>query len=215
MRIIIRLLAGLLIITAVSSWSFAENDGWYTEGDNAHRTRIKVTLVNTLDFDRTDCPVVIPREELSLRDVHEMAITVVDPSLPARPLPSSEVLKWQGGHNIREETNGQQLFYQADDLDKDGVWDELFFITDIKAREKKTFYLYIGFNQRGWMQHSTHAAIGSYCHHLMPFWESEHVGWKFWYTDTCDVYGKRKPRLMSTELYMMNRNGYGVDYDDG
>ena len=187
-------------------------DGWYTEGDYAHSTRIKLTIVNTLDIDRQSCPIVITRDELPLKDLMEMGVTVVDPSLPARPMPSKEVLIRQDGHNIREETNGQQLSYQMDDHDKDGVWDELFFQTDLKANERKTMYLYIGFNQRGWMEHGTHANIGSYCHHLMPFWESAHVGWKLWYTDTCDVFGKRKGVLMSNLLYMKNLDGYGVSY---
>ena len=211
---ILPIMAALFIAGALTV--FADmRDAWYTEGNNAHTTRIEITLVNTLDIERTDCPITIPRETLPIRDIHEMAITVVDPSLPARPTPPDSVLKWQGGHNIREETNGQQLFYQCDDLNKDGVWDELFFITNLKPHERKKMYLYIGFNQRGWNPHTTHGAIGSYCHHLIPVWESEHVGWKLWYAETCDVYGKREPQLMSTELYMKNRNGYGVDYDDG
>jgi hypothetical protein len=122
------------------------------------------------------------------------------------------VLLRQGGHNIRAETNGQQLYYQADDLDKDGIWDELFFQTDMKARERRKIYLYIGFNQQGWMEHGTHANIGSYCHHLIPFWESGHVGWKLWYTDSCDVYGKRKSILISNMLYMENMDGYGASF---
>jgi hypothetical protein len=203
----IMLLSGLIVSSGCMA---AANNGWYTEGSNAHTTRIELTLVNTLDFDRTSCPVVIPREQLPLRDLMEMGITVVDPSLPARPMPSPEVLRRQGGHNIRAETNGQQLSYQADDLDKDGVWDELFFQANLKARERKTIYLYIGFNQQGWMEHGTHANIGSYCHHLIPFWESAHVGWKLWYTDSCDVYGKRKGVLMSNLLYMNNLDGYNV-----
>jgi len=212
------LLAGIVISCVIAivilhaAVSHAAGDGWYIEGRNAHTTRIKITLINSLDFDRNDCPVTITRDEIPLKDIHEMAVTVVDPSLPARPMPSAEVLRRQGGHNIREETNGQQLFYQMDDLDKDGVWDELFFQTDLKARERKTMYLYIGFNQNGWMEHGTHAAIGSYCHHLIPFWESANVGWKLWYPDTCDVFGKRKPVLMSNLLYMKNFDGYGVSY---
>ena len=215
MRCLTILLVSFVFVSTGVNGTFAAGNGWYTEGDNAHKIRIKITLINTLDFDREECPIVIPREVLPIRDIHEMAVTVVDPSLPSRPMPSKEVLRWQGGHNIREETNGQQLFYQCDDLDKDGVWDELYFQTNIKAGERKTMYLYIGFNQRGWMKHGTHAAIGSYCHHLMPFWESANVGWKHWYTDTADVFGKRVPGLMANVLYMDNRNGYGVDYDHG
>jgi len=97
-----------------------------------------------------------------------------------------------------------------DDLDKDGIWDELFFQTDIKANSEKTIYVYLGENIRGWNKHLTHANIGSYARHLMPFWESENVGWKIWFANAVDVYAKRKPVLMSNQLYMENLDGYGV-----
>ena len=212
MRSVICFVLVSIMVNVYAVRTLDADDGWYTEGDNAHTTRIKLTLINALDFDRKDCPITITRDEMPLKDLHEMGVTVVNPSLPPRPMPSPEVLRIQGGHNIREETSGQQLYYQMDDLDRDGVWDELFFQTDMKAHEHKTIYLYIGFNQRGWMEHGTHAAIGSYCHHLIPFWESAHVGWKLWYPDTCDVFGKRKACLMSNLLYMKNINGYGVSY---
>ena len=50
----------------------------------------------------------------------------------------------------------------------------------------------------------THANIGSYARHQMPFWESENVGWKIWFANALDVYAKRKPVLMSNHLYMEN-----------
>ncbi len=96
------------------------------------------------------------------------------------------------------------------DLDKDGIWDELFFQVDIEANSTKTIYIYLGENIRGWNKHFTHANIGSYCPHQMPFWESENVGWKIWFANCCDVYAKRKPVLMSNHLYMDNLDGYGV-----
>jgi len=76
-------------------------------------------------------------------------------------------------------------------------------------------YIYIGFSQRGWNEHGTHAAIASYCRHLIPFWESGNVGWKLWYPTDCDVFGKRKEILMSCEMYIKNLNGYSVPYDYG
>jgi hypothetical protein len=36
------------------------------------------------------------------------------------------------------------------------------------------------------------------------------VGWKIWFANCCDVYAKRKPGLMSNQLYMENLDGYGV-----
>jgi hypothetical protein len=146
--------------------------------------------------------------------VHEFSITLVDPSLPGRSEPSNEVFQRQGGHEARGETNGAWIPYQLDDLDQDGLWDELFFMTDFEPHENKAFYLYIGFQNQGWQAHRTHAAIGSYVRHTVPFWESEEIGWKLWFPTDIDVFGKRRPLLMSHRLYMDNLDGYGVSYVD-
>ncbi len=219
MRSIIRLLIVSAIVFSCAVTISMADDGWYSEGNNAHKTRIKITLINTLDFDREDCPVVITRNEMPVKKLHEMWVTIVDPGLPPKPKPSKEELAFVGGHGIREEANGHQIYYQLDDLDKDGVWDELFFQTDIKTHEKKVMYIYIGFSQRGWNEHGTHATIGSYCRHIIPWWESENIGWKLWYPTSVDMYGKRKPMLMSFEMCMNNYCGYNgvpaVNYDYG
>ena len=171
---------------------------------------MEFTISNTLDIDRQHCPVIIKREDFPTPDIHEMWITVVDPELPSFEGPSDELLRLQGGHQLRKETNGHAIFHQLDDLDKDGIWDELFFQVDIEAGANKTIFIYLGENIRGWNKHLTHANIGSYARHLMPFWESENVGWKIWFANCCDVFAKRKPVLMSNHLYMDNYDGYGV-----
>lgn len=204
---------GLMLLAGRQAHAAA--DAWYTEGNFAPATRIEFTVMNPLNLDRPDCPVVIPRGMLPVQNVHEMSVSVVDPSQPGRPEPSAELRARQGGHLMREEGSGRQLGRQLDDLDRDGVWDELFFQVDLAAGETRTMYLYLGFSQRGWLEHGTHAAIGSYCRHLIPFWESQHIGWKLWYPSDVDMYGKRSPRLMSQDLYMLNLNGYGVPYKDG
>lgn len=188
----------------------ASRPGWYTQGDFEPAQRIEYTITNTLDFNRKNCPVVIPRGNFPMPDLHEMQVTVVDPSLPSFEGPSEDLLRLQGGHQMRAEANGHAVYHQLDDLDKDGIWDELFFQTDIEANSSKTIYIYIGENTRGWNRHATHANIGSYCRHLMPFWESEHVGWKIWFANSVDVYAKRNPVLMANHLYMENYDGYGV-----
>lgn len=192
----------------------AQPAAWYSEGDFHPASRIVVTLVNDLDVDRVNQPVVITRDQLPIADIHEMALTVVDPSLPPRAEPSPERLKLYGGHEKRAERNGHALLQQMDDLDKDGVWDELFFVTDIGAKSSKTIYLYLGLSQRGWNPHETHAAVGSYCRHLVPFWETKHIGWKLWFPTNVDVYGKREPMLVAHRLYMENLDGYGVTLID-
>ena len=201
---------GLLI----SLTGFSQGGKWYTQGDFVPLTRIEYTIENTLEIDRQNCPVVIKRENFPIPDIHELWITVVDPQLESSPEPSAELLNRQGGHQLRAETNGHAIFHQLDDLDKDGIWDELFFQLDLKAKEKRQIYFYIGENMRGWNPHRTHANIGSYCRHQMPFWESENVGWKIWFANCVDVYGKRKPTLMSNRLYMGNLDGYGVTLEN-
>lgn len=200
------LLAGLG--TAVPA---AAQDGWYVQGDFAPSARVEIVIANDLNEDRKDAPIVIRRDQLPmLADIQELTATLVDPQGTPRPEPTPELLARQGPHERRGETNGRAIDYQFDDLDRDGIWDELFFVTDLKAGEKKRFYIYRGFQQRGWNPHRTHAAIGSYMRHTVPFWESEHVGWKLWFPTDIDIYGKRKAMLMSNRLYMGNLDGYGV-----
>lgn len=190
-------------------------DGWYTQGDFEPRSRVEIVIANDLNEDRSDTPVVIRRDQLPmLADIQELTVTLVDPAGEPRPQPTAAQLAVQGPHERRAEANGRALDYQFDDLDRDGVWDELFFVIDLKAGEHKTLHLYRGFQQRGWNPHRTHAAIGSYMRHTVPFWETETVGWKLWFPTDIDVFAKRKPVLMSNRLYMGNLDGYGVSVEN-
>ncbi len=202
------------LATVCAGALLAQSARWYTEGDFAPTRRLVLELRNELDVDRVNVPVVIRRDDMPVTDLHELQLTVVDPTLPPAPPPSPERLKLGGGHELRGETGGHILLQQMDDLDKDGLWDELFFVTDIKAGATKRIDLYIGMNQRGWNPHETHAGIGSYVRHLVPFWESKHIGWKLWFPTSVDVYGKRKPLLMANRLYMENLDGYAVSLVD-
>jgi hypothetical protein len=214
-----KILVGLFIPLFLTAPGNGSDKGWYTEGNFAPSKRLAITLINTLDVDRNDCPVVITRDQFPVKKLHEMCVTVVDPSLPPRPEPTKEEFAFAGGHGIRQETNGHQIFYQLDDLDKDGIWDELYFQTDLKARETKTLYIYFGFSGRGWNPHGTHATIGSYMRHIIPWWESANIGWKLWFPTSVDMYGKRKPMLMSQEMCIHNYCGYygvpKVNFDYG
>jgi hypothetical protein len=193
----------------------ADDTAWYTQGDFEPVERIEIVVHNALDRERHNNPVTIRRDQLTgLPDVHEFALTLVDPGLPGRPQPSDDLFRRQGGHETRKESNGRWIPYQLDDLDQDGLWDELFFMSDFGPGEDKTFYLYIGFQNQGWEPHGTHAAIGSYVRHTVPFWEAEDIGWKLWFHTDIDVFGKRRPVLMSQRLYMDNLDGYGVSTVD-
>ena len=188
---------------------------WYTQGDFAPAERVELLIHNALGRSRQNNPVRIRRDQLTaLPDVHELAITLVDPSLPGRPQPSDDLFRRQGGHETRKESNGAWMPYQLDDLDQDGLWDELIFMADFAANERKVLYLYLGFQNQGWEAHRTHAGIGSYVRHTVPFWEAENIGWKLWFHTDIDVFGKREPVLMSHRLYMDNLDGYGVSTVD-
>ena len=204
----------ILAILAGSVFGATAQSGWYTQGDFEPAMRLEYVVSNPLNEDRTSSPVTIRRQDFPMPDLHEMWVTVVDPLLPSAPAPSRELLNRQGGHQLRAENNGHIVFHQLDDIDKDGIWDELFFQVDLKARESRTIYIYIGENIRGWNPHRTHANIGSYCRHQMPFWENEYMGWKIWFANSTDVFGKREPVLMSPRLYMDNTDGYGVEHLD-
>lgn len=190
--------------------------GWYTEGGYAPTVRIRVSLVNPLDLERKDCAVVIPREIMPVCSLEQTWITVVDPGLPSQPRPTLEELRKIGSGAALGETNGHSIPYQLDDLDKDGIWDELFFMTDFKAREIKTIFLYLGGeNERGGVPHETHAGIGTYGRHLVPWWESKYMGWKLWYPNSIDLYGKRKPMLVANLEGSGEISGYTAPYEYG
>jgi len=196
----------LFILFALSA--FPQTEGWYTEGDFAPTKRIRVTVTNTLDMERKDCPVVIKRSGFPVESIYEADVFVVDPTLPSQPDPTLEQKKAAGSGITFRETNGHHIMYQLDDLDKDGIWDELFFMSDFKQKETKTFYIYIGINDRGIFPHETHAEIGSYGRHLVPWWESKVMGWKLWYFSDVDLYGKREPMLVANHENTSNISGY-------
>lgn len=188
---------------------------WYAQATFVPTQRVELTLVNDLGEARRNSPVILRREQLpDLHPYHELELTVVDPGLPGRPEPSQELFARQGGHEARAEMNGAWIPYQFDDLDHDGLWDELCFMTDMQALSTKVIHVYVGFHTFGWQAHGTHAAVGSYMRHLVPFWESGNVGWKLWYPTDVDVFAKRTPVLMAHRLYMENLDGYGVSRVD-
>lgn len=141
--------ATLAALTTVSAAPAMAQDAWYVQGDFTPSTRVAVVIANDLDEDRPGVPVVIRRDQVPmLADIQELTVTLVDPMGEPRPEPSPQLLARQGPHERRGETNGRALDYQFDDLDRDGVWDELFFVVDMKASERKTLHLYRGFQQR-------------------------------------------------------------------
>ena len=170
--------------------------GWYTEGkDYAPTRRIMITVTNPLNVPVKGSSVVISRKSLPFQNIPERWIGIVDPALPSDPEPSLEQLKTNSGYVRRKETNGHYVELQVDDKDKDGIWDEIFFMTDLKAKESRNFYIYIDHYERGMYEHQVHAAIANYGRHTVPLWESKNMGWKLWYPHEVDLHGKRSPML--------------------
>lgn len=210
-----RLLATSAALLILASGAGAAERPWYTQGAFAPTGRIAIQVTNDLDGDRVASPVTLTPEQLPmLRGAQALTVTLVDPDGAPRPAPDRERQAQDGPHGHLAEANGRAVDYQLDDLNADGLWDELFLQVDLKARETKTLYIYRGFQQRGWNPHRTHAGIGSYMRHTVPFWESEAVGWKLWFPTDADVYGKRAPLLMSPRLYGENLDGYAVSRID-
>ncbi|MBN1292110.1 MAG: DUF4861 family protein [Candidatus Latescibacteria bacterium] len=192
-----RLILFIVFSMLIETVSLQADSGWYSRENYKPETRIKITCNNQLNFDREDCPIIIPRQQMPLKNVYQEWFTIVDPSLP--PEDDAE--------------NGRVIPSQTDDINKDGIWDELFFMADFKANEEKTLYVYIGRNTSE-IKHFTHAETGSYGRYIVPWWESEQMGWKLWFPDSADMYGRRGKKLVSN-LNLTNIYGHDAPYDAG
>lgn len=193
-----------------------ETTGWYTEGANNKPTRrIRISVSNPLNIILKDQPVVIKRKDLPYQNIAEQWLAVIDPNLAGNPEPSREEMKRIGGYLMRKEINGHAMPLQVDDVDKDGIWDELFFIVDLGPKESRDFYIYIDLYERGLFQHLVHAGIGNYGRHTVPFIESETMGWKLWYPHDLDLHGKREPMLTAYYEYSTNKSGYYMPWELG
>lgn len=212
---VIVLVLNLLFFFGTSAQMPLEH-GWYTEGrDYAPTHRIGITITNTLTIPLTNQPVVVSRKQLPMQNIPERWVAVVDPQLPGVSDPTPEQLKKMSGYLRRKETNGHSLELQLDDLDKDGIWDEIFFMTNLAPKETRTFYIYIDPYERGMFQHLVHGGIGNYGRHTVPFFESQDMGWKLWYPHDLDLHGKRKPMLTANYEYTTNNSGYYMPWEMG
>lgn len=205
-----KLFVGIILLSFMVHILQAQSKyGWYTEGkDNNPVQRIRITVANPLNIAVKDCPVVIHRSQLPVQNIPERWLTLVDPNLPSNKEPTLEELKVKSGYLRRKETNGHYLVLQMDDVDKDGIWDEMFFLTNLAPLETREFYIYIGQYERGTSRQFVHGAIASYGRHLVPFMESENMGWKLWYPHDLDLQGKRGPLLSFYHEYTTATSGY-------
>ncbi len=210
-------IAGLMVLILSAGIANSQTKtGWYTEGkDYAPTKRIRITVSNPLNMAVKGCPVVVPRSSLPSQNIPERWIGIVDPNLPSDPEPTVEQLKKMSGYVRRKETNGHYVELQVDDKDKDGIWDEIFFMTDLAAKESRDFYIYIDHYERGMYEHEVHASIANYGRHTVPLWESKDMGWKLWYPHEVDLHGKRSPMLTAYYEYSTNKSGYYMPWEMG
>lgn len=201
------LIALLLIFQAFQSKGQQVNN-WYVQDNYVPTNRIVFEVTNPLSIERKDEPVVIKREVLPYQNIPVRWISVVDPNLPGNKAPSEEELKELGGYVIGKEINGHQLEAQVDDIDHDGVWDEIFFLTDLGPGETRKFYIYFDDHERGMYPFEVDAVIGDYGRSKVPLFESEVMGWKLWYPSGLDLHGKRNPMLVAHWELSKNRSGY-------
>lgn len=210
-----KLVSGIFLFLTFSA-ARAQHAGWYTEGtNNAPKQRIGITVTNPLNILLKDQPVVISRKTLPVQNIADQWIAVIDTKLPPNADPTAEQLKKFGGYLMRKETNGHAIELQVDDIDKDGIWDELFFLTDLAPKETREFFIYIDPYDRGLYEHHVHAGIGSYGRHVVPFIETENVGWKLWFPHSLDLHGKRAPMLTANYEYTTNKSGYYMPKEMG
>lgn len=172
-------------------------------------TRTEIVLTNTSDFNLTDKAVALKRESLSVTDstnTHPLVIFNTD------TIPS-----------------------QLDDLDGDGAWDELFFVTNFSPKEQKTIQLKwtdkppeypirtsVRFGKREAMNEPVKAAteetvlatdmpkkLGFQKYQTDgPTWENDKVGFRHYLDgrNAKDVFGKKTPGI-SPENVGINAEG--------
>ncbi len=86
-------------------------------GCNSNKSDNEITIINPTNINRNDEAITISREKLST-----LITSVEDGMFP-----------------LLKDVDGKTIPSQIDDLDRDGKWDELFFLIDLKANETKVF----------------------------------------------------------------------------
>lgn len=165
---------------------------WFSRDGMTFTRRIRVVLNEPAGMDRPSVPVVIPLEELqrAAADFNPacFAVTGVNRRLFIAEYPS-----------------------QADDLDQDGVADEVVFTVDLSANEETACFIY--YNPRGeWdpgYAPRTNARDG--INVVGVGWESELIGYRSYY-GKFDFFGKRLDGLHLDDLGAYHQRAeWGMD----
>jgi hypothetical protein len=158
--------------------------------------KIRCTVANPLNVARADEPVVVRFDD-------------VRKNVPA----------YSGGA-VAVLDGDKAVCVQQDDLDGDGRWDELVFLTDIAAKGTKTFTIELDTESAATCAKEVHAQMFlnnrrertitptlvassptgdmyQALHHHGPAWESDKIAYRLYFDKkmTVDVYGKKKYRL--------------------
>ncbi|MEN8247668.1 MAG: DUF4861 family protein [Bacteroidota bacterium] len=166
-----------------------------------------IQLINTLDFKRTDAPVVLKRNDIG--DI-------------IYPL-------------VRNE-KGEAIPYQLDDLDNDGEWDELFLLIDMDANDTLELSIVaseeimkfeprvhiqfaakdgIEFNADTVKRLSTGDTQITSQHFQMegPAWENENVGFRNYYDarNGMDIFGKQVSDIVLKNAGVKGQNYHAID----
>jgi len=177
---------------------------------------LKLLVENPLDAARNDARILITRSELS---GHLSAI-------PANSLP------------LLTDRQGMPVPCQADDVDGDGSWDELFALTDLEPGETKILTLTfkdpeeypafetrtnirLGANQSGYpeLQSAERLEGVSYDNHALteeayqmegPAWENDLVGFRNYLDQRngMDIFGKLTPEMVLDSVGIAGRQSY-------
>jgi len=161
--------------------------------------------------DRIECTVSNPLN--SLRNNEPVVVRFAD---ILKELPG------YAGGNVAVYDGNKEICVQLDDLDGDGVWDELVFMTDLRPKEKKTFVLHLNIDAANQAANcvkevqaqmffnnpdrsitptleasSTADNMYNRMYHHGPAWESDKIAYRLYFDKktTVDVYGKKKYQL--------------------
>lgn len=105
----------IFAVCAIFTISACNNATQKPEEEISDTTEVSITFKNPTDFARNTETIVLSRNR----------ITELTGEIPENKIP------------VFKDTSGAALLMQADDLDGDNHWDELFIVTDFKANEQK------------------------------------------------------------------------------
>jgi|GEM_PF-1679949 len=170
------LLLGVLALGGAGSLN-AETAPWIEmEEVEAWTGRVPVTVSNDHRVALKDAPVAIP---------------IADLSLPAKALSPGSLM-------VADPETAKMPPFQADDLDGDGVMDELVFLATLQPGERRVWQVYFAEKGRAWPRQKRYtAALAS------PAWESELAGFRSYGALFVDLFVRRadRPGLMLAHFY--------------